>query len=71
MIQIGLHHRSGLVAISNAAILFHLMMVNLNGETDECPHHVIGLSQRSPGNRAKSPSVEHSVSPCSTASAAR
>jgi hypothetical protein len=32
---------------------------------------VMGLSQRNPRNRAKSPSVEHSVSPCSTASAAR
>ena len=31
----------------------------------------IGLSQRKPRNRAKSPSVEHSVSPCSTASAAK
>jgi hypothetical protein len=32
---------------------------------------VIGLSQRKRRNRAKSPSVEQSVSPCSTASAAR
>ncbi len=30
-----------------------------------------GSSHRSPGNRAKSPSVEHSVRPCSIASAAR
>jgi hypothetical protein len=34
-------------------------------------HGVIGLSQRKRRNRAKSPSVEQSVSPCSTASAAR
>jgi Protein of unknown function (DUF3489) len=32
---------------------------------------VMGLSQCKPRNRAKSASVEHSVSPCSTASAAR
>src|SRR5262249_21110232 len=32
---------------------------------------VMGLSQRKPRNRAKSPSVEQRVSPCSTASAAR
>ena len=31
----------------------------------------IGLSQRKPQNRAKSPSVEHSVSPCSAANAAK
>src|SRR5262249_44444453 len=35
------------------------------------PQGVMGLSQRKPRNRAKSPSVEQRVSPCSTASAAR
>jgi hypothetical protein len=30
-----------------------------------------GFSQRTPGNRAKSPSVLHTVRPCSIASAAR
>ena len=33
--------------------------------------HAIGLIQRNPSNRAKSPSVEHNVSPCSTANVAR
>ena len=33
--------------------------------------HAIGLTQRNPSKRAKSPSVEHNVSPCSTANAAR
>ena len=34
-------------------------------------HGTSGFSQRIPGNRAKSPSVEHRVSPCSIARAAR
>lgn len=37
----------------------------------DCPYDAIGLSQRNSGNRAKSPSVEQRVSPCSTAKAAR
>ena len=35
------------------------------------PHTVSGFIQRNAGNRAKSPSVEHNVRPCSRASAAK
>jgi hypothetical protein len=35
------------------------------------PYCASGFCQRKPRNRAKSPSVEHNVSPCSIASVAR
>ena len=58
---------------ASLALPSHPMKVFAKQILASCPSQdgAIGLSQRKPRNRAKSPSVQHNVSPCSTASAAK